>query len=197
MGLYETHSWTHPQTHLDLDKSYLWTHPQTHAQTYVDLFHAHLDTHFGMQLYQILEIHVGHIHTRWRRPIGCLKLQVSFRKIATSYRALLRKMTYKDKASYDPIRHPVRTSIPTCLNGHIHRHINRHIYRHIYKTYVRTHLDTHVGEIMVFIGKPKGRSNMISNHTWTLTLECSYNKYWVAKTHMIPEVADHFPQKSH
>jgi len=38
--------------------------------------------------------------TEWRRPIGCLKLQVSFRKTAANYRALLQKMTYKDKASY-------------------------------------------------------------------------------------------------
>ena len=39
------------------------------------------------------------IGTEWRRPIGCLKLQVIFRKRATNYRALLQKMTYKDKAS--------------------------------------------------------------------------------------------------
>jgi len=38
--------------------------------------------------------------TRWRRPIKCLKLQVSFRKRATDYRALLRKMTCEGKASY-------------------------------------------------------------------------------------------------
>ena len=31
--------------------------------------------------------------TGWRRPIGCLKLQVHFCKRATVYRALLRKMT--------------------------------------------------------------------------------------------------------
>jgi len=37
--------------------------------------------------------------TGWRRPIGCLKLQVTFRKRATNYVALLRKMTNKDKAS--------------------------------------------------------------------------------------------------
>jgi len=43
---------------------------------------------------------VIHICTGWRRPIGCLKLQFIFRKRATNYRALLRKMTYKDKASY-------------------------------------------------------------------------------------------------
>jgi len=30
------------------------------------------------------------------------KLQVIFRKRATNYRALLRKMTYEDKAPYDP-----------------------------------------------------------------------------------------------
>ena len=40
--------------------------------------------------------------TGWRRLIGCLKLQVIFRKRATNYRALLREMTYKDKASYGP-----------------------------------------------------------------------------------------------
>jgi len=34
------------------------------------------------------------------RPIGCLKLQVIVRKRAANYRALLRKMTCKDKASY-------------------------------------------------------------------------------------------------
>jgi len=38
--------------------------------------------------------------TGQRSPIGCLKLQVIFRKRATSYRALLRKITCKDKASY-------------------------------------------------------------------------------------------------
>ena len=34
--------------------------------------------------------------TGWRRISGCLKLPVIFRKRATNYRALLRKMTYKD-----------------------------------------------------------------------------------------------------
>jgi len=37
--------------------------------------------------------------TGWGWPIGCLKSQVIFRKSATAYRALLRKLTYKDKAS--------------------------------------------------------------------------------------------------
>jgi len=38
--------------------------------------------------------------TGWRRCIGCLKLQVFFRKRATNHRALSRKMTSKDK-TYD------------------------------------------------------------------------------------------------
>jgi len=39
--------------------------------------------------------------TGWRRLIGCLKLQVIFRTRATNSTALLRKMTYDNKASYD------------------------------------------------------------------------------------------------
>ena len=46
--------------------------------------------------------------TGWRRPIGCLQLQVIFRKRATNYRALMRKMTCKDKAS--------NRSSPPCLS---------------------------------------------------------------------------------
>jgi len=39
-------------------------------------------------------------HTGWRRPIGCLKLQVIFCKRATNYRAILRKMPCTDEASH-------------------------------------------------------------------------------------------------
>jgi len=45
--------------------------------------------------------------TGWRRPIGCLELHVIFRKRATYYRALLRKMTCEDTAPY--------RSSPTCM----------------------------------------------------------------------------------
>jgi len=38
--------------------------------------------------------------TGWRRRIGCLMLQIISCKRTTNYRALLRKMTYRDKASY-------------------------------------------------------------------------------------------------
>ena len=46
---------------------------------------------------------------RGRRPIGCPISCITFCKLATNYRALLRKMTYKDKASYE--------SVPPC-NSH-------------------------------------------------------------------------------
>ena len=63
--------------------------------------------------------HVTHIndscrthHTGWRRPIGCLQLQVIFSKRANDYRALLRKMTCKDKASCG--------SSPPCIHEACH-----------------------------------------------------------------------------
>ena len=39
--------------------------------------------------------------TGWRRLIGSPKLQIIFLKRATKYRSLLRKLTYKDKGSYE------------------------------------------------------------------------------------------------
>jgi len=39
--------------------------------------------------------------TGWRRLIGSLRLQIIFHKRATKCRSLLRKMTYKDKGSYE------------------------------------------------------------------------------------------------
>ena len=62
--------------------------------------------------------------TQWQRCIGYLKLQVSFCKRATNFRALLRKMIYIDKASYAPsppctihsyMRHG---SVYTCVMSH-------------------------------------------------------------------------------
>jgi len=48
-----------------------------------------------------------HMCTGWRRLIGCLRLQVIFRKRATNLRALFWEMTYEDKASCD--------STPPCI----------------------------------------------------------------------------------
>jgi len=46
--------------------------------------------------------HTFHVtHTGWRRLIRSPKLQIIVHKRATNYRSLLRKMTYKDKGSYE------------------------------------------------------------------------------------------------
>ena len=72
---------------------------------------SHARAHFTCKLCHTLEPVISQINkffshehrftcTGRRRCIGCLRLQVSFRKRATNYRALLQKTTYKDKASY-------------------------------------------------------------------------------------------------
>jgi len=50
---------------------------------------------------------LSYVGTGWRRLIGSPKLQIILHKRATKYRALLRKITYKDKGSYE--------SSPPCM----------------------------------------------------------------------------------
>ena len=57
------------------------------------------------------DMHAGDT-TGWRRLIGSPKLQISFHKRATKYRALLLKMTYKDKEPYE--------SSPPCTHLFLH-----------------------------------------------------------------------------
>jgi len=69
---------------------------------------------------------ISHMYTGWPRLIGSPKLHIIFHKRATKCRALLRKMTYSDKGSYE--------SLPPCnimmrqyhtYIFHVHiRHIN-------------------------------------------------------------------------
>jgi len=63
--------------------------------------------------------------TGWRRLIGSPKLQIIFHKRATKYRALLRKMTYKDKGSYGslpPCTIATGMSSLHCSISHSHTH---------------------------------------------------------------------------
>ena len=97
------------------------------------------------------------IVTNWRGCIRCLKLKVNFRKRATNYRALLRKLTCKDKAPYGSLlpcsNHGflrfvasadqymcVRVCVYVCMYAYVvgnHMHANsKHIYTH-------THTHTH------------------------------------------------------
>ena len=93
--------------------TYIYIHTCTnmHAQTATDLAVLLLDVEHSqkttLKSFWILNLAASsnprictwRDETGWRRPIGCLALQVAFRKRATNYRALLRKMTHTDKAS--------------------------------------------------------------------------------------------------
>jgi len=90
--------------------------------------------------------------TGWRRLIGCLTLQVIFRKRATKYISVLREMTYKDKASYEslpPCRLPAN---PIFLDLNQISHLNIpskyiHVYVCIY-TYTYIYKSTYIFEII-------------------------------------------------
>jgi len=106
-GDVESNGWCH--TH-EWVMSRVWMNHNTHTNV------LHANTQVVSNLNKLRLCHVTHMDescytyecttceygsdTGWQRPIRCLKLQVIFRKRATHYRALLRKMTYKDKASY-------------------------------------------------------------------------------------------------
>ena len=86
--------------------------------------------------YALVKIHLIYIyiyHTRitgWRRLIGSPKLQIIFHKRATKYRSLLRKMTHKDKGSYE-------SSPPCTRNTHVYIHTLLNI--RIYVIFVHTY----------------------------------------------------------
>jgi len=67
-------------------------------------------------------------NTGWRRPIGCLNLQVIFRNRATDYRALLRKLTHKVFATlywFTVLAKVTRTSVKVI------RAISKYIYSRV------------------------------------------------------------------
>ena len=71
----------------------------------------------------------------WRRHIWCPKLQVISRKRATNYRAHLRKMTYKDKASYGSPPHCTnQCSKQTHTQTHTYKQTHDHTLLHMHKT---------------------------------------------------------------
>ena len=71
---------------------------------YRTVYASILEEVFGWEydLFLYLGLNSQYLRTGLRRPRECHKLQVISRKRATNYRTLLRKMTCKDKASYDP-----------------------------------------------------------------------------------------------
>jgi len=76
--------------------------------------------------------------TGWRRPIGCLQLQVSFRKRAIDYRALWQRITYKDKACYGSSPPcTIHNGYLSCCSGtqrtslFVHTGYTAHLYSHV------------------------------------------------------------------
>ena len=108
-ALCNTHSPTHSPTHT-LQHTLCNTHSATHTLQHT-LCNTHSATH---TLQHTLTSHTNmnypllcfcckthSLVTGWRRLIGSPKLQIIFHERATKYRSLLRKMTYKDKGSYE------------------------------------------------------------------------------------------------
>jgi len=94
-------------------------HPHTdHTQAHTDTHSAH--THMHVHTRTHTGTHTRTHTTGWRRLIGSPKLQILFHNRATKYRSRLRKMTYKDKGSYEslpPCAHLYSTSLPKCRYG--------------------------------------------------------------------------------
>jgi len=74
----------------------------------------------------------------WQRLIGSPKLQIIFQKRANKYRALLLKMTYKDKGSYEYNRSD--TTGVSVGGGAIYIYICIYIHRYTHILYIRTHI---------------------------------------------------------
>ena len=64
--------------------------------------------------------------TGWRRLIGSPKLQIIFHKRATKYMSLLRKMTCKDKASYESSP-PCSVCVCTCVYMYVYINTHTHM----------------------------------------------------------------------
>ena len=114
--------------------TYIYTKIRLHTH-----IRRHTATHLDTQ--QQIATHC----TGWRRPIGCLKLHVISRKRATNYRALLRKMTCKDKASHGPSP-PCNSSTLMCARAlsHAHTHVpHMHTHAHTHIPHMHTHAHTH------------------------------------------------------
>ena len=93
------------------ESQYLYTHESYTLKDIGTPADARTHVYIGLRIYLYL-------CTGWQRCIGCLQLQVSFRKRATEYTVLLQKMIIKDKASYGPLSHCAHVHI--CLQMYMH-----------------------------------------------------------------------------
>ena len=131
-NLHHTHPHSHPYPH---------PHPQPHPDHSHSHSHSntHSPTHLRPHYWHYTDLQVMNLQgTGWRRLIESVKLHIIFHKRVTNYRALLRKMTYKDKGSYE-------SSPPVWLDAHQSNRASTscvHIYTNIY-THTCTHFTPH------------------------------------------------------
>ena len=131
--------------------------------------YIHIYTHTHTCAYIYLHIYLPNIlcfvSTLWlithdtgcRIPIGCLKLQVIFRKRATNYKALLRKMTYKHKASYGSSPPCTTFSIYILFIKYLAKMGSHHTHTH---THTHTHIHTNTYTHALRLGLKKNHQNL-------------------------------------
>jgi len=146
-----TYVWTHMKMYIYVCVhicmyTYRYSHPPTH--TYIYLFRQNSRD----------ELETAAYATGWRTGIGCLKVQVSFRKRAAKNRAFVQKISFNDKASYASSP-PVYMCVHTYVCAHIGVYtydcvcvcvcvcvcisIDWHTYTHAWHTHTHTHSLSH------------------------------------------------------
>jgi len=115
-----SHIWLSHVAHIDVS-----CHTYERVMSHILMCHV---THMN-EAWRTWRLHLA--HTDWRRLIGCPKLQIIVHKRATKYTSLLRKMTYKDKGSYEsspPCMHKMYTRHPVWTSRVAHINVSRHTY---------------------------------------------------------------------
>jgi len=120
------------------------SHIYTQTHTSLKKMHNYVYTTIDDSMYLYLCVHSD---TGLQRPTGLHKLQVIFRKRVTNCRALLRKMTSKDKALCGfspPCASNATIHVYVCIYmSHICTHLWIYIYMYVY-TYIYVFIYIHI-----------------------------------------------------
>ena len=134
----------HDSLHMSAEThSYVWHDSRLRSWGISQISHGRTHVHIHalytyVCVYTCIYLLLHSQGTGFRRLIGCLKLQVIFRKRATNYRALLRKIPCEDKTSYG--------SSPPCtvlINHHAHTHTHTHTHTYPTRAYIWLHVNVH------------------------------------------------------
>jgi len=84
---------------------YIYINIYKYIRNYVYVCVCERDIYVYMYIYIYIYTYIDVVMrcvtcTGWRRFIGCLKLHVAFHKKTTKYKALLWKLSYREKTSY-------------------------------------------------------------------------------------------------